>query len=222
MDIIKEKPQGNLIVLSGPSGAGKDTIISNLSKYYDKFWLSISATSRLPRGKEENGKDYFFLTKKEFEEQIKKNSFLEYAIYNNNYYGTPKYKIDEYLSKGIDVILEIEIQGALKIKEMYPNSVFIFIMPPSMKDLIKRLKMRNTDDIEKIVNRFKRAYQEINYYNDYNYVVVNDEIEDATRKVASILVSERLRVARIESVYVGNQEEILHETLRDDMEFINE
>jgi len=222
MDIIKEKPHGNLIVISGPSGAGKDSIINNLSKYYDNFWVSVSATSRLPRGLEENGKDYFFLSKEKFEEKIKNNEFLEYAMYNDNYYGTPKDKIDEYLEKGIDVILEIEIQGALKIKKMYPSGVFIFIMPPSMKDLITRLKKRNTDDNDKIIKRFKRAYQEINYYNDYNYVVVNDNLEDATKKTASILISERLRVSRIESVYVGNQEEILHETLRDDMVFNNE
>ena len=155
------------------------------------------------------------------EKHIKNNDFLEYAMYNDNYYGTPKSKINDFLDQGKDVILEIEIQGALKIKEEFPEAIFIFIMPPSMRELVRRLKKRNTEDTEKIIKRFKKAYQEINYYNNYNYVVINDDLDTAVRKVEAILVSERLRVSRIENVYVGNMEEELHEALRDDMEFVN-
>ena len=178
-------------------------------------------TSRKPRGSEVDGIDYFFVSKEEFEEHIKNNDFLEYATYNDNYYGTPKSKIQNFLSQGKDVILEIEIQGALKIKEEFPNAIFIFIMPPSMRELVRRLKNRNTEDTEKIIERFKKAYQEINYYNNYNYVVINDDLDTAVKKVEAILVAERLRVSRIEDVYVGNAEEELHEGLRDDVEFVN-
>jgi len=178
-------------------------------------------TSRLPRGEEVDGIDYFFVSKDEFKEHIKNDNFLEYAIYNDNYYGTPKSKIMDYLAQGKDVILEIEIQGALKIKENFPNAIFIFIMPPSMPELIKRLQNRKTESREKIVQRFKKAYQEINAYNNYNYVVVNDSLEEAAKKVYSILIAERLRVSRIEALYVGNPEEELHEALRDDITFDN-
>ena len=176
-------------------------------------WLSISCTSRQPRGKEVNGKDYFFLTNEEFEEKIKNNDFLEYAKYNNCYYGTPKSKIDEYLNKGIDVILVIEVQGALEVKEKVKDALFIFIMPPSMKELKRRLKSRGTEDEEKIMNRFKIAYKEINQITKYNYVVVNDEIEEAVTKVNSIIISEKCRVDRIEEVFLNNEEELIHETL---------
>ena len=219
--MIKEQEQGNLIVLSGPSGAGKDSIINELKNYYHNFWVSISMTSRKPRGQEVDGIDYFFVSKEEFERHIKKNDFLEYAIYNDNYYGTPKSKIEDFLHQGKDVILEIEIQGALKIKEEFPNAIFIFIMPPSMPELIRRLKKRNTENTDKIIERFKKAYQEINYYSNYNYVVINDDLDTAVKKVEAILTAERLRVSRIENVYVGNAEEALHEVLRDDVEFIN-
>lgn len=219
--IVNECEKGNLIVLSGPSGAGKDSIIRELKNYYHNFWVSVSMTSRAPRGEEVDGIDYFFVSKEEFEKHIKNNDFLEYAMYNDNYYGTPKSKINDFLDQGKDVILEIEIQGALKIKEEFPEAIFIFIMPPSMGELVRRLKKRNTEDTEKIIKRFKKAYQQINYYNNYNYVVINDDLDTAVRKVEAILVSERLRVSRIENVYVGNMEEELHEALRDDMEFVN-
>ena len=219
--IVTEKEKGNLIVLSGPSGAGKDSIIRELKNYYHNFWVSVSMTSRAPRAEEVDGIDYFFVSKEEFESHIKRNDFLEYAMYNGNYYGTPKSKINDFLIQGKDVILEIEIQGALKIKEEFPEAIFIFIMPPSMRELVNRLKKRNTENIDKIIERFKKAYQEINYYNNYNYVVVNDDLEEAVKKVWAILLSERLRVSRIENVYVGNMEEELHEALRDDITFDN-
>ena len=222
MSIIKQKEKGLLVVVSGPSGAGKDTIVNELMKKKEtKAWVSISMTSREPRGTEENGKDYFFVTKEEFEENIKKGNFLEYATYNDNYYGTPKHKIDEYLNKGIDVILIIEIQGALQIKDLIPEALFIFIMPPSMEELKKRLVNRGTDKPEKIINRFKRAYEEINEVTKYNYVVVNDKVKKATDKVAAILKAEKCRVDRIEEVCLNNAEELLHEGLIDNKEFNN-
>ena len=213
MNIIKSKEKGNLVVISGPSGAGKDSIVANLNNYYQNFWLNVSMTTRDPRENEKNGIDYYFVDSQEFEKRIKDNQFLEYAKYNDKYYGTPKDKILDKLDKGLDVILVIEIQGALKIKELLPETLFIFILPPSMSELRKRLVNRGTEDTDKIVNRFKRAYQEINEITKYNYVVVNDDLDIATKKVASILNAEKCRVDRIEEVYLNNMEEELHELL---------
>lgn len=215
MNILKEKNRGNLIVISGPSGSGKDSIVNELKKINDNFWVSVSMTTRSPRKNEIAGQDYFFVSKEEFENNIKNNSFLEYAIYNDNYYGTPKSKIEEKLKNGQDVILVIEIQGALKIKELIPEAIFIFILPPSMQELKRRLINRNTEDKDKIVKRFTTAYREINEVTKYNYVVVNDDLEASAHKVNSILESERCRVDRIEEIYVGNLEEELHELLVD-------
>ena len=221
MAIIKQKEKGLLIVVSGPSGAGKDTVINKVLETEKNVWVSISMTSRQPRGNEVNGKDYFFVTKEEFEENIKAGNLLEYATYNDNYYGTPKSKIDEYLNKGIDVILIIEIQGALQIKDLIPEALFIFIMPPSMEELKHRLINRGTDSPDKIIGRFKRAYEEINEVTKYNYVVVNDEVEKASNKVISIIKAEKCRVDRIEEVYLNNQEELLHEGLIDNKIYDN-
>ncbi|MCR5787479.1 MAG: guanylate kinase [Bacilli bacterium] len=214
-NIIKTSSRGNLIVISGPSGAGKDTIVNELLKENENIWLSISATSRKPRSGEIDGIHYFFLTKEEFEERIKDNDFLEYASYNDNYYGTPKSDIVEKLNNGIDVVLVIEIQGALKVKELIPEAVFIFIMPPSMSELRRRLVDRKTEDKEKILKRFKTAYKEINEITKYNYVVINDQVKDAVDKVKAILLSEKCRVDRIEEVYLDNEEEEIHELLVD-------
>lgn len=223
MSIIKQKEKGLLIVISGPSGAGKDSIINELLKKQEtNAWVSISMTSRLPRGQEENGKDYFFVTREEFEDNIQKGNLLEYAEYNGNYYGTPKHKINEYLNKGIDVILEIEIQGALQIKELIPEALFIFIMPPSMEELKNRLVKRGTDSEDKIISRFKTAYQEINEVTKYNYVVINDKLDKATNKVSAILQAEKCRVDRIEEVFLNNKEELLHEGLIDNKQFSND
>ena len=213
--IIKTREKGNLIVISGPSGAGKGTIIDKLKEINDNFWLSISMTSRDIRSNDIPDETYFFVSKEEFEDRIKKGVFLEYAMYNGNYYGTPKDKILDKLNQGIDVVLEIEIQGALKVKELVPDAIFIFILPPSMDELRKRLVKRGTDSKEKILSRFKRAYQEINEVTKYNYVVINDDIEKAVNKVNSILLSERCRVDRIEDVYLNNMEEEIHELLVD-------
>ena len=211
-NIIKSKQRGNLIVISGPSGAGKGTIVSNLLKTYNA-WLSVSMTTRSIRSNDVPGETYYFVSKEEFEERINNNVFLEYAIYNGNYYGTPRDKINEKLDAGIDVILEIEINGALNVKELVPDAIFIFILPPSMKELKKRLIARGTDSMEKILGRFQTAYKEINAVTKYNYVVINDELDKAVEKVKAILLSERCRVDRIEEVYLNNVEEAIHELL---------
>ena len=214
--MIKKKKQGQLIVISGPSGAGKDTIVNELLKKNKNIWLSVSSTSRAPRGGEVDGENYFFLTKEDFEKKIKENYFLEYAEYAGNYYGTPKEKMLEKNEKGIDVVLVIEIQGAKKIKELVPEAIFIFIMPPSEKELLKRLKNRKTEEKEKIVERFNIAYKEINEVSKYNYVVVNDLLKDAVDKVEAIIKAEKCRVDRIEEMLVSNKEEIIHEFLMEE------
>lgn len=211
--MIKTKKTGQLIVISGPSGAGKDSIVEKLLKIQDNLWLSVSATSRNPRGNEVNGKEYYFLTRKEFEEKIKDNYFIEYAEYAENYYGTPKKYIKEKLDKGIDVILVIEIQGASIIKNVFDNAIFIFIMPPSIKELLYRIKKRGSDSDDKIIKRFHKTYNEINEVSKYNYVVVNDDLDVATNKVKSIINAEKCRVDRIEEVFLDTKEEEIHELL---------
>ena len=219
--MIREKSKGLLIVVSGPSGAGKGTICSRLIEDMKDTKISISMTSRAPRGKEVNGVEYYFVTKEEFEERIKKDEFLEYAVvHNNQYYGTPKAKIEEDLSKGKNVILEIDIQGALKVQEKVPEALFIFIMPPSMEELKDRLIKRNTETKDKILERFKTAYNEINEFKKYNYVVVNDKVDKAVNKVKSIITAEKCRVDRIEEIYLNTKEEFIHEGFIDE-EFEN-
>lgn len=220
-NILKSKNKGSLIVLSGPSGSGKDSICERLKEYNDNFWVSISCTTRKPRKGEEDGVNYYFKTKDEFEKLIKEDDFLEYAKYNDDYYGTPRSKVNDYLNKGIDVILVIEVQGALKIKHIMPEATFIFIMPPTMKDLVLRLKKRGTETDDKILIRFKKAYQEINELTKYNYVVVNDELDKATKKVNSIIEAQKCMVDKIEEVYLNNPEEEIHELLIDNKIFIN-
>ena len=214
--MIKNKLTGQLIVISGPSGAGKGTIINKLLEKDNKTrWLSISATSREPRPGEKDGITYYYLTKKDFEEKIEKDYFLEYTNYAGNYYGTPKEYIKEKIEKGIDVILEIEIEGAANIKKLIPEAIFIFIMPPSLKELVKRLKNRGTENNEKILKRFNTAYKEVNEVTKYNYVVINDKLEEAIEKVESILKAEKCRVDRIEEVFLDTKEEEIHELLMD-------
>lgn len=213
--MIKTRKKGTLIVISAPSGAGKGTVISKLLEKEDNLWLSVSATSRAPRTNDIEGVTYYFYSKEEFENKIKEGYFLEFAEYAGNYYGTPKEFIEEKLSKGIDVILEIEIQGAMQIKKLVPEALFIFIMPPTLEELKRRLVGRNTDSKEKIIERFKIAYKEINEVSKYNYVVVNDEVDNAVSKIQAIIKAEKCRVDRIEEVLLNNEEEYIHELLVD-------
>ena len=213
--MIRTKKRGTLIVISAPSGAGKGTVISNLLEKENNLWLSVSATSRAPRTNDIEGETYYFYSKEEFENKIKEGYFLEYAEYAGNYYGTPKKFIEEKLNEGIDVILEIEIQGAMQIKNLISESIFIFIMPPTLEELKRRLVGRNTDSKEKIIERFKIAYKEINEVSKYNYVVVNDEVDNAVSKIEAIIKAEKCRVDRIEEVLLNNEEEYIHELLID-------
>ena len=219
--MIKNKKTGQLIVISAPSGAGKGTIIKELIKNDPKNrWLSVSATSRLPREGDKDGETYYFITKEEFEKRINDGYFLEYTNYAGNYYGTPKGYIKDKINQGFDVILEIEIEGATNIKKLVPEAIFIFIMPPSLKELVRRLKKRGTETNEKIIRRFNVAYKEVNEVTKYNYVVVNDKLEEAVEKVEAILKAEKCRVDRIEEVYLDTKEEEIHELLIDE-EFDN-
>ena len=213
--MLKVDGNGLLIVVSGPSGAGKDTICNKIIEDSDNIWLSVSMTSRNPRGNEKEGKNYFFVTKEEFEQKIKDEKLLEYTNYNGNYYGTPKDKLEDYLNRGIDVILVLDINGAINIKKLLPSALFIFIMPPDMETLKKRLIARKTESKEKVIARFTEAYNEINSYNKYNYVVVNDKIESAVSKVKAIIQAEKCRVERIEEIKLDNKEELIHEILID-------
>ena len=220
--MIKRKNTGQLIIISAPSGAGKGSVISGLLERDKKnLWLSVSTTSRQPRTNDISGVTYNFVSKEEFEKLIEEDYFLEYTNYVGNYYGTPKQAIKEKLDQGIDVILEIEIEGAMNIKKLVPEALFIFIMPPSLKTLVTRLKNRKTDSKDKIIERFHTAYKEINEVTKYNYVVVNDELDDAIDKVESILKAEKCRVDRIEEVYLDTKEEEIHELLMDE-DFENE
>ena len=220
--MIKHKNSGQLIVISAPSGSGKGTIISHLLENDNKNrWLSVSTTSRPPRTNDIPGTTYNFVSKEEFEKLIKDDYFIEYTNYAGNYYGTPKEMIKKKLDAGIDVILEIEIEGASNIKKLIPEALFIFIMPPSLKTMVKRLKDRKTDSKDKIIERFRQAYKEINEVTQYNYVVVNDELTIAVDKVESIIKAEKCRVDRIEEVYLDTKEEEIHELLMDE-EFDNE
>ncbi len=220
--MIKTKSKGDLIIISGTTCAGKGTVIKRLLANHNDIVLSTSYTSRPKRDSEVDGVDYYFVTPEEFERKIKNGDFLEYAqVQYGAYYGTPKKEVLELLNSGKDVILEIDVQGAKQIKELYPSTILIFIMAPSMREVKRRIMMRGDENIDQIISRFKVAYNEINQINAYNYVVVNDDLDNAVAKVEAILTSEKLRVDRIEELSVENEEEIIHELLMD-KEFINE
>lgn len=211
--MIKSKQRGSLIIISGFSGAGKGTVVNSMLKNDSNRVLSISYTTRKMRPGETDGKEYHFISKEEFESKIENDQIFEYNMYDENYYGTPKDITEELLSKGHDVILEIEVNGAKIVKEMLPETILVFILPPSMQELKTRLKKRGTNSNEQLIRRFETAYREINEINKYNYVVVNDNLDDAVKKVEAILISEKCRVDRIEEISVENKEEIIHEFL---------
>ena len=188
--------QGILTVISGFSGAGKGTVTRKILEQYDNYALSISATTRDPREGEENGREYFFKTAEEFEKMIAKDELIEYAKYVNNYYGTPKMYVQEQLQKGKDVILEIEIQGALKVKEKYPDTLLLFITPPSAQELKNRLIRRGTEEMNVIEKRMKTAAWEAQFMDQYDYIVINDELQTCVEELHAIIQSEHKKSAR--------------------------
>lgn len=191
------KNKGILTVVSGFSGAGKGTIMKELMKNYsDTYALSISATTRAPRPGEVNGREYFFVSTEEFENMIAQDALIEHAQYVNNYYGTPKDYVFEQLENGKDVILEIEIQGALKVKEKYPDTVLMFVSPPNAAELKSRLEGRGTEDVATIASRLSRAWQEAQGVEKYDYFVINDVLEDCVKKVHAIIQNEHARAFR--------------------------
>lgn len=194
---MTRKNRGILTVVSGFSGAGKGTIMKELmKKYEDTYALSISATTRSPRPGERDGVEYFFLTKEDFEQMIAEDALIEYAEYVGNYYGTPRAYVEEQLKAGRDVILEIEIQGALKVKKKFPDTLLLFVTPPSVEELKKRLLHRGTESIEVIESRLARAAKEAEGIEEYDYLVINDVLEDAVEKVHKIIMQEHDRVSR--------------------------
>ena len=188
--------QGILIVVSGFSGSGKGTIMKELLKRYDNYALSISATTRKPREGEAEGREYFFKTREEFEKMIAKEELIEYARYVNNYYGTPRAYVEEQLDSGKDVILEIELQGALKIKKKFPEALLLFVTPPSAKELKRRLVSRGTETTEVIEQRMKRAVEESEGMESYDYYVVNDVLDTCVEDVHRIICAEHGRSMR--------------------------
>lgn len=188
--------QGILIVVSGFSGSGKGTIMKELLKKYDNYALSISATTRQPREGEEDGREYFFKTREEFEKMIAKEELIEYAKYVNNYYGTPRAYVEEQLATGKDVILEIEIQGALKVKKRFPETLLLFVTPPSAEELKRRLVGRGTESMQVIEERMKRAVEESEGMEAYDYYVVNDVLETCVEEVHRIIQAEHNRSCR--------------------------
>lgn len=203
--------RGMLIVLSGPSGVGKGTVRKAIfDQPGNDFQYSISMTTRKPRPGEVNGKDYFFVSKEEFEQKIQAGEMLEYAKYVDNYYGTPLKWINDTLDAGKDVFLEIEVNGAMQVRSKSPNGVFIFLTPPDLMELKQRLIHRGTDSMEVINKRIKKAFSEIEMMQNYDYAVVNDEVPNAVEKVKEIIRSERLRVLRVMPDYL----EMLGESMK--------
>lgn len=190
--------KGLLIVLSGPSGSGKGTVLRELLKEEENIFLSVSATTRSPRPGEENGVHYFFLSREEFEAEIANDGMLEHASYCENYYGTPKKPVFDRCDNGQDVILEIEVQGAMQVLEKQKEAVSIFIMPPSLTELRERLIGRQTEDMETVERRLATALEEMKYAKRYDYIVVNDSIQEAVKDIKAILQAEKLKSGRME------------------------
>ena len=188
--------KGILMVISGFSGAGKGTLVKKLLSEYDNYALSISMTTRQPREGEEDGREYFFRTREQFEENIAKNGFIEYAQYCGNYYGTPKAYVEEQMQAGRDVILEIEIQGAMKIREKFPDTLLVFVCPPSMGELKNRLVGRGTETLDVINGRLRRAVEESKGMDKYDYLLINDDLEECVDTLHETIRCERMRASR--------------------------
>ncbi len=200
--------KGVLTVVSGFSGSGKGTIMKALLKKYDNYALSISATTRSPREGERNGREYFFKTKEEFQRLIEEDQLIEYAQYVENYYGTPREYVERCLDDGKDVILEIEVQGARKVKEKIPEAVLIFVTPPSAEELRARLVGRGTESMEVIESRLSRANEEAVVMPDYDYLLVNDDLEQCVEAMHGIIQAERCKMRRNETFQRKIKEEL--------------
>lgn len=202
------KHRGILIVVSGFSGAGKGTLMKELLKTYDNYALSVSMTTRKPRPGEEEGKSYFFVDKDTFEETIVKDGLIEYASYCGNYYGTPREYVEACLDNGRDVILEIEIQGALKVKEKFPEALLLFIMPPSAEELKRRLEGRGTESEEVICQRIARAAEEAEGIENYDYIIINDKLDDCVKEMHSIISASRRNPKRNKELIADMRSEL--------------
>lgn len=195
-DLFSGNPTGNLIVISGPSGAGKGTIVKVLLDHYASIHYSVSATTRLPREGEVNGVNYWFMAREEFLLMRERDELLEWAEVYGNFYGTPRLRVLEAINRGHDIILEIDPQGAMKVKERFPSAVFIYIMPPSPRELSRRINDRGTETQDAIRQRLNSVACELGYVNEYDYLVINDELKEATTDVAAIIRAEKWRVKR--------------------------
>ncbi len=205
---MKLNERGLLIVISGPSGVGKGTVRKALFELKNhNLEYSVSVTTRPPRAGEVDGKDYYFVNRPQFEEMIKQDRFLEYAEFVGSYYGTPKDKIDELLDKGKEVVLEIEVDGALQVREKMKEAVFIFLVPPSKKALLERLSQRGTDSAEIVNKRFQKAESEFKLAYKYDYIVVNDDVKNAADRIMAIIRAEHARTQRTIQKYSQLMEE---------------
>lgn len=205
------KRQGMLIVVSGPSGAGKGTLCNLLLKRDRNLTLSVSVTTRLPREGEKEGVNYFFTSIDDFQQKIRNNEFLEWAMVYNNYYGTPREFVEKQIEDGRDVILEIDIQGAAQVKKNYPEAVFIFILPPDLKELKNRIIKRGSETVDSFNLRMKSAREELKAIFMYDYAVLNDNLESALLAMQSIVCAERCRVSRNKNLFefIDRREEFL-------------
>ena len=188
--------KGSLFVVSAPAGCGKDTILNELLKKTDKAGYAVSATTRAPREGEVNGVHYHFLTREEFERRIAEKEVLEYTEYCGNYYGTLRKSVNDLLNEGKDAILKIEVEGAMNIKKLFPEACLVFILPPSWEVLEKLLRDRGTETEDKIVERTKQAHNEVKFSKNYDYLIVNDELENAVSDLLAVMRAEKLRRAR--------------------------